>query len=441
MSGPSPISQLPSPAALRGLRVCFLAGTLGQGGAERQLFYIASALKSAGAEVLVLTLTSGEVWESRLKAMGIPVKFVGASASRLKRLLTISRAVRKFHPDVVQSQHFYANGYAAISARLCGARSVGAVRNDGFSDMRDCGRLLGKLCLHLPNRLAENSQAAMRSLVSMGCQREKLFHLPNVIDLAQFCPSESHNVDSVTAHAGMGPLTPSLSPVTGERVPFRAGEGDSEVSPDSHGSECLILGIGRLAPQKRFDRFVRILAGLRQHCQGPFRALIAGDGPLRSELERLARNAGLLPGTLEFCGNVADVQAVYRKAQILLLTSDHEGTPNVVMEAMASGLPVVATAVGDVPELVKHGVSGFVVEPADEQGAVRHLAELVSNPSLRESMGDRGRDFIRASHALDCLPGQLAKLYKGLEDGRWETEVGGRRAEGGGQVGSQKVGN
>src|ERR1019366_3170334 len=124
---PSPISQLPSPAALRDLRICLVAGTLGQGGAEQQLFYIASALRSAGAEVLVLSLTSGEVWESRLEAIGVPVKFVGASGSRLMRLMAVTKAVGGFHPSIVQSQHFYTNGYSAIAARLCGARALGGV--------------------------------------------------------------------------------------------------------------------------------------------------------------------------------------------------------------------------------------------------------------------------------------------------------------------------
>jgi glycosyltransferase involved in cell wall biosynthesis len=369
---PSPTSHLLSSEAsiLKGLKVCFVAGTLGQGGAERQLCYILQTLRDARACAKVLSLSKGEFWESPIRHLGFEVSYVGGSPSRLKRLVRVIRGVRGFRPAVAQSQHFYTNGYAAIAGRCCGARTVGAVRNDGFNDLQDCGRLFGKLCLRLPHRLAANSQAAMRNLVSLGCRRENLFHLPNVIDLAQFRPAQSNNGELVT-----------------------------------------ILGIGRLVPQKRFDRFLRVLALLQQSCTAPFKALIAGDGPLRPELERLARDSGLCPGTLKFCGKVPDVQSLYKKSYILLLTSDHEGTPNVVMEAMASGLPVVATAVGDVAELVQHGVTGFVVEPSDEEGAARHVANLMKGTCARESMGNRARAFIQAHYALECLPGYLARLY------------------------------
>lgn len=331
---------------------------------------MASALKAEGAQVLILTLVRGGVWESRLEAIGIPVEFVGASASRLGRLAAICRAARRFHPGVVQSQHFFMNAYGAITARLCGSRSVGAVRNDGFSDKRDCGRGFGRLCLGLPQRLAVNSQAGLRNLLSLGLRRERLFHLPNVIDMAQFGARESSS-----------------------------GEGG------------VILGTGRLVPQKRFDRFLRIIAILEHSCIVSFRGLIVGEGALRPELEQATRDFGLCPGRVEFTGSVTDMRAIYNKAQILLLTSDHEGTPNVVMEAMASGLPVVATAVGDVPDLVRQGVSGFVVAPSDEHGAAEHLRELVSNPALARSMGARGCAFIESHHALGTLPGRLAALY------------------------------
>jgi len=357
-------------SVLRGLRVCFLAGTLGQGGAEQQLFYMASALKSAGAEVLVLSLTSGDVWESKLVDIGVSVQFVGASGSRFARLVATTKAVRDFHPSIVQSQHFYTNGYSALAAWLCGSRSVGGVRGNGFSDVRDCGRPFGKVCMYLPQRLAANSQAAIRNLVSLGYRSEKLFYLPNVVDTARFRPVTSDN-----------------------------------------GQPATVLGVGSLKAGKRFDRFLRVVASAQQLCNAGFQTFIAGDGPLRRELEQLALRSGLAPGTVKFYGNVTDIEALYAKARLLLLTSDHEGTPNVIMEAMSSGLPVVAARVGDVPDLVEHEKTGFVIDPANEQEAARHVAFLMNNACAGKAMGARARGIVQEHYAVNSLPRYLARLY------------------------------
>src|SRR3990172_765683 len=112
------------------LRICFLAGTLDQGGAERQLYYILRSLCAAGADVSLLTLMQGEYWESRIAALGIPIHFVGHSASRIGRALEIRRLVRRLRPDVVHSQHFYTNLYAVMASRFFRTREVGALRSD-----------------------------------------------------------------------------------------------------------------------------------------------------------------------------------------------------------------------------------------------------------------------------------------------------------------------
>src|SRR5208282_136257 len=108
-----------------------------------------------------------------------------------------------------------------------------------------------------------------------------LHYLPNVINLAQFPSAESNHDHPVT-----------------------------------------ILGIGRFTAEKRFDRFVRIMGLLRQSCNMAVKAVLAGDGPLRSALEKSARDSGLCPGTIEFCGNVPDAQPFYHQSHTLLLTSD-----------------------------------------------------------------------------------------------------------------------
>ncbi len=106
------------------LKICFLAGTLGRGGAERQLVYMLSALKRAGVQTRVLCLTQGESFEDEIKRLGVPVEWVGASGSRLVRLRRIIRSLRREPAHVLQSVHFYTNLYAALAARAAGKLGV-----------------------------------------------------------------------------------------------------------------------------------------------------------------------------------------------------------------------------------------------------------------------------------------------------------------------------
>jgi len=91
------------------MRVCFVAGTLGRGGAERQLIFMLRALREEGIETKLLCLTSGEALESEVRESGVDVEWVGQSPGRLARLLRIISSIRKYRPDIIQSSHFYTN--------------------------------------------------------------------------------------------------------------------------------------------------------------------------------------------------------------------------------------------------------------------------------------------------------------------------------------------
>src|SRR5579862_4193219 len=93
------------------LKICFLAGTLGQGGAERQLFYNLKALRECGADVRLLCLGQHEFWEDPIRRLGIPIIYVGRSKSKLKRLVRIVAELHRDRPAIFQSQHFYTSAY------------------------------------------------------------------------------------------------------------------------------------------------------------------------------------------------------------------------------------------------------------------------------------------------------------------------------------------
>jgi glycosyltransferase involved in cell wall biosynthesis len=129
-------------------------------------------------------------------------------------------------------------------------------------------------------------------------------------------------------------------------------------------------------------------------------------------IEAEAARLGLAPGVVRFLPPTEDVAPLYRRADIFVLTSDCEGMPNVVMEAMASGLPVVATAVGGVPEILRDTETGFLCPKDSEAIVLERLLQLIHDESLRTKMGGLGRDHAISRFARARLPGQLEELYR-----------------------------
>ena len=356
------------------MKLCFLAGTLEHGGSERQLYYILQALCQAGIVPRVLSLDKGGFWEKKIKELGVSVTWVNGRRPRLWRLVRIVKELRKEPPDVLQSQHFFMNPYAGLAARLIRAGGIGAMRSNGQSEADKSGIVGGWLCLHCPKILAANSRSAAQYAIARGIPASRVYFLPNAVDTDWFQPSEE---------------------LAGE--PFT------------------LVAVGRLVEEKRLDRFISIISRLRTHYRINVRGVIVGpDGQnleLKPQLENQARRLGLLPDKIQFRGGMSDTRPVYHEASACVLTSDYEGTPNVLLEAMACGLPVVASRVGGVPEIVQNGNTGFLFEPNNLEGFAATLVELLKNSGLRAEMGRRARAYVEENHSLHRLPKYLDGLY------------------------------
>jgi glycosyltransferase involved in cell wall biosynthesis len=357
------------------MRVAFVAGTLGQGGAEKQLVYMARALREAGVDVRVYCLTSGEYHEAALREAGIPVVWVGQRASFGRRLYTLTRELYRFRPHIVQSAHFYTNLYAGLSARLARSISIGAIRSDGLLEMRAWGRM-GRLLLRAPHALIANSLAGRRNVERLGVPPGKLNVLPNVIDLARF--------DCLSAE-------------------------EAAASPAR--DRIAVITVGRMIREKRFDRFIEALSLARRE-ESMLEGVLVGDGPERASIERFAEAQGLLPDGLTLLGQRDDVPALLRQAQIMALTSDQEGFPNVLLEAMAARLPVIATPAGDAGIVVEDGVTGCVVDFEDVRGMAERMVCLAQSASLRRQLGEAGRRRVERDYSFTSLAPRLMNLYK-----------------------------
>ncbi|GIV76561.1 MAG: hypothetical protein KatS3mg050_0955 [Litorilinea sp.] len=179
---------------------------------------------------------------------------------------------------------------------------------------------------------------------------------------------------------------------------------------DTPGDAAVLLFVGSLSVEKRPDRFLRVVAQVARRCPH-LHAWLVGAGPLREALEQQAATLGLAE-RVHFLGVQADVFSLMAAADLLLLTSDTEGVPAVVLEAGAMGLPVVAGRVGGVPEAVRHGETGLLVDPQDEAGFVVAVQALLAAPERRAAMGRRARDWVVKEFNMEKIALQYLEFYR-----------------------------
>jgi glycosyltransferase involved in cell wall biosynthesis len=359
------------------LRVALLAGTLGQGGAEKQLAYIVRTLLQAGADTRVYSLTRGEFYEGVLESYGVRPHWAGASSNPIVRLAVLTRQVGAFRPHVIHSQHTFTNLYAAFIGKALRAVSIGSLQSI-LAHSQAANGWWTRWLLRSPDALVVNSRTAFREVQEEGLVRaESVYLLRNVIE--QF---------------------------PGVAAPSQTG------IENSSGSKRRAIFVGRLVPAKRLDRFLRALARARQQ-EPSLEGLIVGDGRCRGEMEQLARQLGLATGGVTFVGRRDDVPQLLTSADMLVLCSDREGLPNVVLEAMAAGLPVITTPAGDAGIVVDDGATGYVVSFDDIDAMASRMVALARSAELRGRLGAAGLRKVTQQFGFEGLLGQLMTAYHG----------------------------
>lgn len=355
------------------MKVCFIVGTLGRGGAEKQLVFMLRALKKSGIGARVLCLTKGEAYEDEIRRLGVGVEWVGETKNRAARLLKIIGKLRGTPFDIIQSSHFYTNIYAGAAGRFLKIPSVGAVRSDFFYELAS-HNFFGRWQISLPKILITNSVIARQRLLERGISPQRIEFVRNAVEID----------DSGGAKNGF------------DKKPLK------------------ILFAGRLDENKRPERFVSLASSLsRKFPHRTMQFLIAGDGPLRAGLEVQARARGLLPERLKFLGVCGNMGELYNRADILVSTSEREGTPNVVLEAMAHGLAVVATKAGGTAEILDES-RGILTAPGDARQLHDAVGKLVEDKNLRLRLGAEARRYAAENHSPDYLQKHLTEIYEKL---------------------------
>ena len=370
------------------LRVAIVAGSLGHGGAEKQMLCLVRALNGRRADVRVYSLEREGFYGNALRSLGTEPIWIGEGPTPVARLSRLTGRLRRFAPDVIQSGHSFVNLYVGLAARLLRTLGLGALR----SSLRHCQGANGRWTrwlMTVPTALLTNSETGRRELLQTGwVPEERVFVLPNAIDLADY-PRE-------------------MEPLPGV--------------PPSADASCTAIVVGRMVRSKRVDVFLRGLAMARRE-GARLRGLVVGDGPELSQLQGLASDLGLSSGGVTFLGERDDVPALLRGADILVLCSEDEGFPNVILEASAAGLPIITTPAGDAPRMIQPGRNGWILPFGDADGLTGELIRLAGSPELRAQLGSFGRDVVAREYDLVHLASRLQDIYASVArlEGREET--------------------
>lgn len=363
------------------LKVLQLIPTLDQAGAEKQMVLLSRGLPRDRFQVEAAALTRSGPLEADLTAAGVPVASINkrfkADPLALRRL---TRFIRDGKFDVVQTWLFAANAYGRVAAKRAGVPVI--VANEMAVDLWKgrTERAVDRRLATVSDRLVGNSLAVVDFYRRLGVPEDRLEMIHSGIEID-----------------GSEPVA--------DREGVRAELGFPADAP-------LILFAGRLAPQKRVGDLLRTL-DLVQIVQPDMRAAIVGDGPLRAELEQTARDYDLTERT-RFLGHRDDVPRLMAAADLVILTSEYEGLPNVLMEAMSLRKPVVATAAPGTTELVVDGETGVLAPVGDIPALARATRDLIRDPERARKLGEAGRRRVETEFSADAMIARFAELYERL---------------------------
>jgi glycosyltransferase involved in cell wall biosynthesis len=358
------------------LRVLFLYSTLTMGGAERQLALLVPELQRRGIDPVVAALRHRGTHFDELRSRGVATVFV-AMRSRFD-LLGLVRAYRlwRLRPDVVFTSSVDAQAIGQLVALRAGARHVTAEHGGAGVPRALHRRLLVRLVAPRVDAIVAVSESQVPELLDLGFARDRIRVIPNGIPP----PAPSRTRDAVRAELAAEP------------------------------GDVVALLVATLRPEKRADRFVA--AVLAAHVRDPrLYGVVAGGGP---ELERIRSAAAAAPEIVRVLGERSDVPDLIEGADLVCLTSTFEGLPLVVLEAMAVGRPVVATAVGGIPEAVGDGSTGWLVPPGDDEALADALVAAAGAGARRAAMGDAARQHFRERYSLERMIDAYAELF-GIE--------------------------
>ena len=357
--------------------IAYIIGQLTHGGSERQLYELVKCLDKQRYKPIVICLSEAkEPYGPMLKNQGIRVYYLNRTKNyNLKRVFLTARLLDCEKVDIVHSYLHIGNGYGVLAAMLIGKRRfIPSIRSKETKRSLFM-RITDWMAMHYARMIVVNSEEGMRFVMNQWRVAEnRLAVIHNGVDLGKFLPLITKSKQKKIVH------------------------------------NLIVTMIGKNTYVKNVDMVLEVAAEVHNEFEDVHFWLV---GP---ELDSgtFSRVRQVQEGYVKPLGPQDDIPSIIKDTDLLILTSRSEGLPNVIMEAMAAGKPVVSTNVGGVPELIKDGWNGFLVSSEDVDSMAEKVKDLIKDSSLRKRLGRNAATFVREHFSVENMVNKTEELYNRL---------------------------
>lgn len=372
--------------------VAHIIYALGTGGLENGLINIINRTPPDRYRHVIICLTNADDFANRITLPGVQVIQLHKPAGQNFRVFwDLWKTLRALRPDVVHTRNLASLEMQLVTLLMPGIKRVHGEHGRDIHDLNGTNKkynLLRKAMQPFVHRYIAVSRDLLQWLKStVAIPEKKLRQIYNGVDAEKFSPRQGRALVGDLAPPGLLP------------------------------ENAIVVGtVGRLAEVKNQQLLIEAVGYLytkRPILRGTLRLVLVGDGPLKPQLVDRVKQLGL-SDVVWFSGDRNDVPALMQLMDIFILPSLAEGISNTLLEAMASGLPVIATSVGGNVELVEEGVNGRLVPVNNVVAMADAVAELVDDPALRQSMGEKGLALVRTTFNWERTVADYLAVYDTL---------------------------
>lgn len=346
-------------------------------GGEVQTYYLVKGLENHGVENTLITQPNSplaaKAKEEKIKVIEIFMKGEWDIAAVLK----LRKILKKIEPDVLHLHTSHAHTLGLLAGKLTKVKKILVTRRMDHP----IRKFLSRIKYNKVDKIAAISEGVKKALIAGGVKKDKVTVIYSSVD------------------------EPNVSPISDLREEFNLGD------------DALLLGtvaslVKRKGHRYLFEAIVKVKDKFPQ-----VKLLVAGEGPLEEKLKKLVEKLSL-ENEIIFTGFRKDIPEILSILDVFVLVSLKEGLGVSLLEAGSYGLPIVATNVGGIPEVVRDGITGLLAPPKDSEALAEKIIYLLSHPEEARKMGENGRKWVRKNFSVEKMVNTYVNLYEHSVQGR-----------------------